>query len=86
MGPTHSHDARRPVRTVLIGIAKGLPDIPNSDVAMMTQYYLRHDIMPLEEDLTHEFKGHRTISEASRSDLEHPWKLDVGQNDRILRH
>ena len=34
----------------------------------MEACYLRHSKIPLEEDLTHEFKGHRDLSKLDLSD------------------
>ena len=40
----------------------------------MASCYLRHSRIPVEEDLTHEFKGHRDLS-----------KLDLAENQRYFK-
>ena len=42
----------------------------------MPACYLRHSKVPVEEDLTHEFKAHRDLSDLDLSEKKYTWGTD----------
>jgi len=48
--------------------------------------YIRHSILPVEEDLTHEFKAHRDLSKLDYSEMKVTPARNGGFTEKVKRY